>query len=424
MRTIVILIMAMMMLYPAGTVMAQKEKKKKKKSLVEVNINTQGNKPGQGMTEQLSPPVVSDNLATVEARGVGLKREDALRDAQRNAIGQAVGVSVTSETRVENYMILQDAISSRSEGYITKYDILKEVPFPDRYEITIRAEVSLSPLKADINLLSKSIGGIRFLVMYDDSQILPEDRLNYDFALERLNEYLSKKGYRYIEKKRFDELKKEAREIGHESAPSEETYIQRLGMMSDAQFIIFLNKIHTSTRSEDFDTRTSAKYLIEVKSYDNCTAEGLGTTTLESDWTTGRDKTGMLAGIQEAVSRDMDKLMGTFTRYIGQWVSSGTPYELRFYQTGTYRDFRNLRTKLQEDQNFGGDMEIVSVENYTKLNVTFKNKPDQLADKILDIADAIPEFKAKILDIKLIYGRQLNFAPQAVQVPELQHLKQ
>lgn len=422
MRTIFTVLLALMILVPAGQTFAQKEKKKKKKQpVVEVNINTK--EPKTNETPVLNAPQVVDNVATVEAKGVGLTREDALQDAYRNAISQAVGVSVTSETKVENFIVLQDAISSRTQGYITKYDVIKEIPFPERFEIYIRATVSLSPLKADMGILAKQIGGVRFLVMYDDKNLTPEEITNYDFTVERINEWLSGKGYRYIEKKRFDELKKEARNIGNEIAPSEEKYIQRLGLMADAQFIIFISKIHTTTRSEDFDTKVAAKHLIEIKSYDNCTAEGLGTTTMESTWSASRDKSGQLAGLQEAVKNDMNKLMGTFMRYIGNWVNNGTPFELRFYQVGTYRDFRALKTKLQEDSNFGGEMEIVSIDNYTKLNCTFKNKPDQLADKILDIADGIPELKVKVLDIKLIYGRQINFAPQKVTVPELQTTK-
>jgi len=423
MRTLFIVIISLLLIVPVMDTSAQKEKKKKKKQpLVEVNVNTKEPK-ANNEPPGMNSPQVADNVATVDAKGVGLTREDALQDAYRNAVSQAVGVSVSSETQVENFIVLQDAISTRSQGYITKYDVLKEIPFPDRFEIYIKATVSLSPIKADMGLLAKQIGGVRFLVMYDDKNLSAEEIVNYDFTVERINEYLSGKGYRYIEKKRFDELKKEARNVGHEIAPSEEKYIQRLGMMSDAQFIIFISKIHTSTRSEDFDTKVAAKHLIEIKSYDNCTAEGLGTTTMESGWSSSRDKSGQLAGLQEAVKNDMNKLMGTFMRYIGNWVNNGTPFELRFYQVGTYRDFRTLKTKLQEDSSFGGEMEIVSVDNYTKLNCTFKNKPDQLADKILDISDAIPELKVKVLDIKLIYGRQINFAPQKVTVPELQIVK-
>lgn len=425
MKNILTSLLIALMLLGSFSAEAQRDKRKSKKSTAVEKKETP--KPVETSKPSETTPTiqVSGETAVVEAKGVGLKREDALQDALRNAVGQAMGVAITSETRVENYMILQDAIASRTQGYITKYDVLKETPFPDRYEITVRATVSLSPLKADINLLARSIGGVRFLVMYDDRAIAQESIADYDFAVERVNEFLASKGYRYIEKKRFDQLKKEARNVGHEIAPGDESYIRRLGMMSDAQFIIYISRIHTISRSEAFDTKTSSKFMVEIKAYDNCTAEGLGTTTLESSWNTARDPQGrMIAGIQEAVKNDFDKLLVLFTRYIGTWANSGTPFELRFYQVGTYRDFRTLRSKLQEDPSFGGEMEIVSVDNYTKLNCTYKYRPEQLADKILDIADGIPALKEKVLDVRLIYGRQINFAPQKAAVPELQLKKE
>lgn len=355
----------------------------------------------------------------VEAKGTGIKRDDALQDALRNAVSQAAGVALTSETKVENFVVIQDAVSSKTSGYITSYTVIKEVPFPDRYEVTVKAKVSMTPLKADINLLAKSVGGIRFMVMYDPRNIKTEDADNYEYAIERVNEYLSGRKIRYIDKTRFDQLKKEAQGMMQTSDTPEETYVQTLGFKADAQFIIFLKKISLTTKSEAFDTRTSTKVIIEVKAYDNCTAEGLGTVVLESPFKSSQSG-GIQAGIAEALKNNLDTLMSVFNSYIGTWVNSGTPYELRFYSCGTYRDFRDLRTKLKADNDFGGDMEIVSMENYTRLNCTFKKKPDELADKVLDYADEIPALKAKVLDVRFIYGRQINFAPQNVVVPELQ----
>jgi hypothetical protein len=259
---------------------------------------------------------------------------------------------------------------------------------------------------------------VRFMVMYDARNIPEAEAANYEYAIERINEYLSNRKYRYIDKSRFDQLKKEATGIMQTSDTPEETYVQRIGLMADAQFIIFIKKINLNTKSEAFDTRTSNQISIEVKSYDNCTAEGLGTVVLESGWKS--QATGTQAGVTEAIQNGFDKLLGVFNSYIGEWVNGGTPFELRFYSSGTYRDFRDLRTKLKADTDFGGDMEIVSLDNYTKLNCTFKKKADELADKVLDYADQIPLFKEKVLDVKLIYGRQINFAPHNVTVPDLQ----
>jgi hypothetical protein len=202
------------------------------------------------------------------------------------------------------------------------------------------------------------------------------------------------------------------------------SYVQQLGIMADAQFIIQVSGINANSRSEAFDTRTSSRVSIVTKAYDNCTAEGLGTISLNSEWKSSRDAgDGLRAGIDDAVQRSVDNLLLTFTGYVGDWVNNGTPFELRFYQTGSFRDFRDLREKLKADPAFGGQLEITSVNNYTKLNCTFKKKADDLADKVLDLSDQIPAFHAKRLDVKLIYGRQISFAPTGVAVPELSNTK-
>ena len=207
-----------------------------------------------------------------------------------------------------------------------------------------------------------------------------------------------------------------------ESDTNTASYVQRLGMMSGAQFIIFVNKIFVNSRSEAFDTKTSSQVTVEAKSYDNCTAEGLGSVILSSDWKSATDKNATIrSGIEKAITDNFSKLLYTFNSYIGDWINNGAPYELRFYSVGTFRDFRDLRTKIKTDKNFGGQLEIISVSNYTKLNCTFKSLPDDVAYSILDYADEIPAFKEKVLDVKLMYGRQISFAPQNIVVPELQN---
>jgi len=413
-------------MFSASDLLAQKKSKKNKAATTNTSTTPTNSNTSATSTNAV---IVNDKLANdnnvkeVEVKGVGIKRDDALQDALRNAVGQAAGVAIVSETNVENFMVVKDAVSSKTEGYISSYTVEKEIPFPDRYEVTIKAKVSLSPLKADIQTLTKSIGGVRFLVMYDTRKVAEADKPNYDFAVERINEFLAERKYRYIDKGRFESLQKEA--VGlYQDETNSESYVQRLGMKADAQFIILISSVTTSSKSEAFDTRTASKVIIEAKAYDNCTAEGLGTIVMESDWKSGVDqKTNMLGGIKEAVNTGFTKLIYLFNSYIGNWVNNGTPFEIRFFSIGTFRDFRDLRTKMLSDTKFGGQLEIVSFDNFTKLNLTFRDRPDELAYKILDYADQIPEFKSKVLDVKLIYGRQINFAPQKVKVPELEQEK-
>lgn len=356
---------------------------------------------------------------TVEAKGVGLERADALQDALRNAVSQAVGVTLSSQTMVENFMVVSDAISSNTTGYIQKYTIVKEVPLKDRVEVTVSAEVTTTTMEADFNLISKSIGGVRFLVMVDPNEVAATNVEDLEFAVTKINSFLAQRNYRYVDNSRFQSLKKEATNMMEESNAGL-TYVQSLGLRADAQFIILLSDIKSSPVMGAFDIKKGTKVSFVAKAYDNCTAEGLGTVILESDTSPASQNTSLTnrTAVENAVENNFNDLLSTITSYIGGWVNNGTPFELRFYNTGTFRDFRDFRKKLKADKSFGGDMQITSVYNYTKLTCTFKSRADNLADKILDIADAIPSFEAKRLDVKIIYGKQISFAPQNFIVPK------
>lgn len=368
--------------------------------------------------------VNAQDITEVEAKGYGIERNDALQDALRNAIGQAAGVSISSETNVENFIVVKDAVATRTQGYINSYNIINEAKLSQGYEITVNAKVALSVLKADMKLLAKQIGGVRFLVMYDKRKTDPEDRELYDLAIDRINGFLAKNQYRYIEKERFERLQEEALKIMESTDTSSMSFMQKLGLISGAQFIILVDNIIKNEKSEAFETRKSNQVILTAKAYDNCTAEGLGIISLKSDWSNSViGSSGMHTATEQAIDNNFDELINLFHAYIGEWVNNGIPFELRFYHTGTLRDFRDLRNKIKESPDFGGQLEITSVNDYTRLNLTMKSLPDDLAFDIMDMADAVPNMKDKKLNVLLIYGRQISFAPDKVVVPEIEKEK-
>ncbi len=353
----------------------------------------------------------------VEAKGSGLNKADALQDALRNAVSQAVGVSLRSETRVENFMVISDAIASNTSGYIKKYTVTKEVPFPDRFEVTVQAEVTTNSLEADFKLLSKTIGGVRFLVMVDPSVQNETEKKDLQIAVDRINSFLAERSYRYVDQSRLKTLQTERSNLLQESN-AQLSYAQQLAVLSNAQFIILVSQLTTSEVKGAFDISQGKKVSFQARAFDNCTGEGLGSISLESLPRTGTN-TNTTQALNQAVDLNFSKLISMVTGYIGSWVNSGTPYEIRFYNSGTFRDLRTLRAKLKADKNFGGDLEIVSANNYTKLICNYKNRADDLADKILDYADEIPALQKQLIDVKMIYGRQINFAPQSFIIPNL-----
>lgn len=355
--------------------------------------------------------------STIEAKGIGIARADATQDALRNAVSQAAGVVLSSNTTVENFMVISDAIATNTQGYIKSYSILKEQATAEGYEVTVKAVVTTLSIKADFALLAKGVGGVRFMAIYDPRTIPDNEEANFDLAIDQMNTYFASKKYRYIERTRFLQLQKEAMMLMEDRDTSGVSYAQQLAMLADAQFIILIKSIDKETKSENFDTKKTDKISIQTIVYDNCTSEGLGNQSLESNPIDATDNINAIkSGISSAVKNNMDDLIGTFSAYIGSWINNGIPYELRFYGVGGFRDLREMRTKLKSDVLFGGEMEIVGAQDFTKINCTYKKKPDELADKILDFSDQIPVLASKKIDVKLIFGRQISFAPQGLDI--------
>ena len=338
---------------------------------------------------------------------MGVSRDDALQDALRNAVGQALGTYVQSETRVENFKLLKDVIQTRTRGYVSQYKITSETQTKEGYEVVIDAWVSLNPLKQDAKTLAQWIGGVRFMTFYDPRNLSGFYKTYYDYAYERMNEWLARHDWRYVEKMRFEKLLEEAVKIGADKGLKSLSYAQKLAFYADAPFLIFIKNIDIRKENKAFGT-VACKVRIEIKSYDNCTAEGLGTIVAESDWQISKSEN---ESIKKAIDMAMkiagDKLFYLVTKYIASWARQGAPFELRFYKIDEDK-MDELVDKLNEDPDFGGQLEPVITQDYWRLNCTFKSTPYRLRRKIRKYGKQI----GLSLETILQYVRQLSFGPK------------
>jgi hypothetical protein len=84
-------------------------------------------------------------VVTVEVDGIGATADDALKNALRMAVQEAVGTLVDEQTQVANDKLINDTVLSYSNGFIEHIDTLS-APAPDRalgglYKCRIRAIV-------------------------------------------------------------------------------------------------------------------------------------------------------------------------------------------------------------------------------------------------------------------------------------------
>ncbi len=97
--------------------------------------------------------VTSEGVAVISNNNTAMARDNAISDAQRKAVEQAVGTMVSAETVVQNYETLSDNVYSKTQGYIRSYNVISESPMGNLYQVTIQATVAAGDLKNDLSAL-------------------------------------------------------------------------------------------------------------------------------------------------------------------------------------------------------------------------------------------------------------------------------
>lgn len=127
-------------------------------------------------------PALGQEIQMVTAKGEGwyegtdhlVGKDKAIKDAFVKALEQAVGTMVSSETRVQNFQLLNDNIYTRTEGYIKSWKILNENRAKNVYEVTIEAAVAIGDLRKDlqaIGILLGQVGKPRIMMLVAEQNI-------------------------------------------------------------------------------------------------------------------------------------------------------------------------------------------------------------------------------------------------------------
>lgn len=99
----------------------------------------------------------------------GQSRDEALRDALRRAVEQALGVTVRSKTLMVDLAVVQDRVTSQAAGYVRTYDVTNESQANGLYRVTIDAVVDTDLIQSDLQgfgaLLRSSLGNPRVMIV-------------------------------------------------------------------------------------------------------------------------------------------------------------------------------------------------------------------------------------------------------------------
>lgn len=83
------------------------------------------------------------DIIDVKTSGVGVSKEEATKNALRNALESSFGAFISTKTEIVNDEIINDEITSISTGNIVSYDVISELVDEENYYVTVNSKVSL-----------------------------------------------------------------------------------------------------------------------------------------------------------------------------------------------------------------------------------------------------------------------------------------
>ncbi len=108
--------------------------------------------PGTVLAAQSTGAKISGDKS-ITTEGYGASKQEALLQAKRAAVEEGIGVVLSSQTEVENFMLKKDKVITQSYGSVRSYETIKEEQKGDTWYIKINAVVSLDSITADLMAL-------------------------------------------------------------------------------------------------------------------------------------------------------------------------------------------------------------------------------------------------------------------------------
>ncbi|MFA6434117.1 MAG: hypothetical protein WCW52_05425 [Elusimicrobiales bacterium] len=151
----------------------------------------------------------------VEAEGIGPvvngdvegAKKTSLHEAMKSALGLVVGVYVSQEAMVSKAVLIDDTITSQTEGYIEKYEVLRETREGDFYKTKIRAHVRKEDLTAKLRKLENEPQKLGNPVIgFDISEAVDGKAQETEYAALEFKDRFSEAGFMTGEKDKADIL--------------------------------------------------------------------------------------------------------------------------------------------------------------------------------------------------------------------------
>ena len=235
--------------------------------------------------------VEAEGMAAVINGNQASARNQALANAQRNAVEQGVGAILDSKTLSENFQVVRDSVLTSSQGYIKRYKVLSEGLSPDQQNFKVRISATVEERLLEdrlgaLRLLHKQMGHKRVLVVYhsENPNALERKHGANHAALQTIRDELNRAGFNLFNDQVVEKVQSQL-ETGNTARPINDlvtmAQAQRAdilvrfenvagkrgpkdGMFSAAFSTLRISAFDTNTGRQMADTQAEGKVLLKA----------------------------------------------------------------------------------------------------------------------------------------------------------------
>lgn len=338
--------------------------------------------------------------AQVVATGEGDSRRLAVRDAQRSAIEEGLGVALHSESYLKDFMLQSDRVRAISSGVVTEFDVLEESQQEDWWTVRIRAAVDSDRLEGNIRLLLEQLDNPVSMVIVD-----PYGKNNSDFTRSihrQLNQHLVNNGFKVVNPDVSQQLRQEISRMMADEGPV--SAASRLGAMHNAD-VTWMVEVSERQGSESYGLRD---VIIDAA----CQVVAATSGEIFADTIVTARGVNAASAAKKAGEKLSGELINLVKIQFADIAQQGSEYALRLWGLESYRQARDFKKALQ------GVAGIEKIKqnsivldgspntNFVELSLTFKGSANDLIDLVFDGVDAE---SLNDLDLRLQRADQIEF---------------
>lgn len=329
---------------------------------------------------RVQPEIVVDAV-----EGQGTDSNSARLDAFRNAIAQAVGTYVSSDTIVENYVTKSDKIRVKTEGFIKNFTKIRETQAEGIFTATYKVVVSSQPIREDLKAVVgtefSNVGHPRVCVVgWYQGRDRAETEANVT-AVTAMNRALIKRGYKVVDPWQVAKLRAEDKEIVKASGQVTKTDFDEV-----AQLIA--NRLLADIYVTTFGSVASGRASVATKIFNSYTGQVFGDDT---GYAAMREASlaAAKAAVEIAVSSSMERILPELSKHWQDVLTNGQEYAiiLEGYKDGDQR--RQFKDILKELDGVTEVKQLNAAGNHAEFSVYSTSEPVDMFDEIISAGQKV-----------------------------------